>query len=85
MIYPDPEKDPDARYKFTSLSLYVSPDMQVTERRAYSLLEWLGDVGGLLEALRNIGTFLITPITAYLMRVALLTENFRYIKHTKHD
>ena len=85
MIYPDPEKDPDARYKFTSLSLYVNPDMQVTERRAYSLLEWLGDVGGLLEALRNIGTFLITPITAYLMRVTLLADNFRYIKQRKRD
>ena len=54
----------------------LSTDMQVTERRAYSILEWLGDVGGLLDALRYIGYYLITPITAFKMRVALLTQSF---------
>lgn len=54
--------------------------MQVTERRAYSILEWLGDVGGLLDALRYIGYYLITPITAFHMHVALLTQSFRIVE-----
>ena len=60
--------------------MYVSTDMQVTERRAYSILEWLGDVGGLLDALRYIGYYLITPITAFHMHVALLTQSFRIVE-----
>ena len=45
------EENPDGLYKFVSFDLYVSLDSLVTERESYSLLEWLGDIGGLLDAL----------------------------------
>eukprot|EP00353_Schmidingerella_taraikaensis_P000924 CAMPEP_0185596530 /NCGR_PEP_ID=MMETSP0434-20130131/80811_1 /TAXON_ID=626734 ORGANISM="Favella taraikaensis, Strain Fe Narragansett Bay" /NCGR_SAMPLE_ID=MMETSP0434 /ASSEMBLY_ACC=CAM_ASM_000379 /LENGTH=53 /DNA_ID=CAMNT_0028225049 /DNA_START=510 /DNA_END=671 /DNA_ORIENTATION=- len=43
--FPTREK-PDGKYKFTSFSIYVSGDQQVTERETYNILEWLGDIGG---------------------------------------
>lgn len=51
----------------------------VTERQTYSMLEWLGDIGGLFDALRYIGAMLIYPIAAYNLRSKLLGSVFRYI------
>ena len=47
--------------------------MQVTERQTYNLLEWLGDIGGLFDALRYIGIFIVEPFAAYQLKVGLLT------------
>ena len=41
----------DAKYKFTSIDLILSSDIIVHERETYSILEWLGDIGGLFDAL----------------------------------
>lgn len=48
--YPTRE-DPTGQFKFTSIYIQVTQDMQVTERETYGILEWLGDVGGLVDAL----------------------------------
>jgi len=48
--------------------MIVSLDSQITERVTYSLLDWLGDVGGLFDALRYIGSFLITPLATYSLK-----------------
>ena len=34
-------------------------DVKHIDRQVYSVLEWLGDVGGLAEALAYIGTFIL--------------------------
>lgn len=51
-----PVKDvaPDGKYKFSSVALYFGQDQTVIERQTYSMLEWLGDIGGLSDALRII-------------------------------
>ena len=41
-------ENPNTRYKFTSLVVFLDPDLTIIERQTYSALEWLGDVGGLL-------------------------------------
>ena len=41
----------DAKYKFTSIDLILSSDIIVHERETYSILEWLGDIGRLFDAL----------------------------------
>jgi len=43
----------------------IDLDQQVTERETYSLLEWLGDIGGFLDALKYIGRIIAAPIAAY--------------------
>jgi hypothetical protein len=45
------------RYKFTSLNFYVTPHTPVVTRLPYGILDYVGDVGGLLEAVLAIGTF----------------------------
>ena len=52
---------PLTRYKFTSFEINYSPDQQITNRQTYSILDWLGDMGGLLDALYFLGKFLVVP------------------------
>lgn len=40
-------------------------DMKVIERKTYSLLEWIGDVGGLFDGLIYLGSIFITPIAIF--------------------
>ena len=42
-------------------------DQLVINRQTYSFLEWLGDIGGLFEALRFIGSFLVVPVSAFAL------------------
>ena len=72
-----PTKDnPDTKYKFNSLVLYVSLDSLVTERETYGVLEWMGDLGGLFDALRYLGVFIVSPIASYRLKSELLTSIF---------
>ena len=43
----------------------MSLDLKIIERSTYSILEWLGDVGGLFDMLCLIGGFLIGPLATY--------------------
>ena len=74
--YPTKE-NPDGVYKFVSFDIYVTLDALVTERESYSLLEWLGDIGGLLDALQYIGRFLVGPVAAFSLKTQLLGSVFR--------
>ena len=47
------------------------------------MLEWLGDVGGLFEALSAIGYFIVAPVSAFAMKTKLLTLVFRLIVRQK--
>ena len=72
------KENPNSRYKFSSISLRVSPDLIVIERQTYSLLEWLGDVGGLFDALIIIGGYIVGPISAFTLKATLLSRIFRF-------
>ena len=56
--YPTKE-DPDALYKFTSIEVNFNKDINQINRQTYSLLDWLGDAGGLLDALFFIGEMIV--------------------------
>ena len=60
-------------YKITSLSPMISQHFQVIERQTYSVLEWLGDVGGLFDMLGLIGGTIIGPLAAFSLKAELLT------------
>ena len=59
-------------------SFWVEHDASLTqiERVTYGLLDWLGDVGGLLDGLKLIGGFFVAPIAAFSVRVAILAAAF---------
>ena len=38
-----------------------------TQRETYDILEWMGDLGGLFEALQIIGYIIMAPITAFAL------------------
>ena len=57
----------------------LNPKKRVFERHTYSLLEWLGDVGGLYDGLLIIGRFIVGPLAEFAMGSALLTKIFSLI------
>ena len=50
------------------------------ERQTYSMLEWLGDCGGLFDALRIIGMLIMWPLTSFKLKSELLSNVFRFTK-----
>ena len=55
----------DKETNFFELTIGVSTDLKVFKRSIYTVLDWLGDIGGLLDALRTFGgifVFLHTQI-----------------------
>ena len=40
-------------------------------------MDWIGDVGGLIDGLRLIGIFLVAPIAAFSLRVELFSTAFK--------
>ena len=66
--------NPDAHYKFVGFWTELSQSLITTERKTYSILEWVGDVGGLYDGLLVIGSNLIAPITTLILRFALIAN-----------
>lgn len=69
---------PNTRYKYTAIEVNFSPDRNLINRQTYSLLDWLGDLGGLLDALYLFGFVLIHPIARFAIDSRLLYSLFRY-------
>ena len=67
-------ENPDAAYKFVSLWFELSQSLITTERKTYSILEWIGDVGGLFDGLMIIASNLITPFATLTLQFALFTS-----------
>ena len=51
-------------YAVLEIFIEMSPDISIMTRNVYSLLEFLGDIGGLFDMLRYIGQFIIFTFTA---------------------
>ena len=47
-------------------------------RQTYSLLDWLGDMGGLLDALYLIGMIVMSPFAEFALKTELLSSIFRF-------
>ena len=58
-------KNPGGRYKFNSMELNFSQDLILIQRQTYSILDWLGDIGGLNDALLAIIKLILTPYTLF--------------------
>ena len=53
------------------MSIKISPDVLKIRRKTDSLLDWLGDWGGLLDSLHFLVDILINPFAAYMMKSKL--------------
>ena len=63
----------------------MSPDLEVTERQTYNLLEYLGDIGGLFDALRYMGIFILGPFVSFSLQSKLLNSLFRFVSSVSPD
>jgi len=66
-------------YKYTSNFLFFKQDLQVVDRQTYSALDWLGDVGGLFDALRWMAQLTVSPFAAFALNTKLLGSMFMLV------
>ena len=66
------EPEPKYPYKFASFWLELRQDVTFIDRSTYSILEWLGDVGGLFDGLRVLSQLIVTPIAVVFMQKMLV-------------
>ena len=84
-IYPSMQRDdlikkPDGNYKFGSLEIVANPSTTILSRQTYSILEWLGDVGGLNDSLYIIAQLVLAPFTSFYNSSFLARNIFRFKK-----
>ena len=60
-------------YKFNSLLINLLQESTTYERTTYSFLDWLGDVGGLIDGLRLVVCLFIGPVTNFALKATLLS------------
>ena len=77
--------NPSNKFKYTSLEFNISLDLMNWSRSTYSLLDWLGDLGGLFESLSYICAVFIQPSTVFTLRTSLLTSLFRFKEKSEPD
>ena len=74
-----PSIDPKGRYKFSSMDLYLDPRVLNINRSTYDILDCLGDVGGLMDAIVTICKIIMLPVTTFNLKRFLLTIMFRLV------
>lgn len=92
------EKKPDGFYKYGSLEVGWWLKKQITTRSTYSILDLLGDIGGLQDALLTIielilhmmnfrnftlSTFIVTKLFRSKKRPLIGETNFRSVEDIK--
>ena len=68
-------------YSFCGIELSLTQNYMVIERSTYSLLEWLGDVGGPFDGLSLVAQLIIAPFSSFAMRSLLLSQIFLRTPH----
>ena len=58
------KENPNAIFSYLSFIMTRNLDLKVHNRKTYSLLDWLGDVGGLLDGMYLLGELLIAGYSA---------------------
>ena len=59
-----------------SVWIEISPDIVHHSRSVYSVLDWLGDVGGLFDALTLIARVLLSSLTTLIFKLGLFNRLF---------
>ena len=77
------DENPHALYKFFSMQLGLSKNVNHINRQTYSILDWLGDIGGLFEAMAAFGEIAAAPCAAHAIN-RLLAGNIVRHKPTQN-
>ena len=59
------EKKPDGLYKYSSFHMQLSKNRLITNRQSYALLDYFGDIGGLIDFLQFFVGLVISPFLNY--------------------
>ena len=70
-------ENPSAHFKYLSIEFQLGPDVTNWNRQTYSILDWLGDLGGLFDALRYLFALFVHPFSKFKLQTTLLTTLFR--------
>ena len=62
---------PNDRYKYFSVELYLDTNIVQINRKTTSTLDWIGDLGGLLDGINYIMKILISPYSIYVLESKL--------------
>lgn len=81
--YPSSENDdliekPDGEYKMGSFEIIAKNTKLINSRQTYGILDWLGDVGGLNDALFIIVQIALTPFTKFYYASFIMRQIFRW-------
>ena len=76
-----PTKNETGLYKFSSIEFNLDNRIGVVQRETYDLLSWLGDIGGLIDALKYAVQFIMAPYAAFSAKSTLLKSLFRMKPH----
>ena len=79
--YPTPE-DPGRKYKFIGLDFTFSKDLIEINRQTYSLLDWMGDIGGLIDGLFLLADLFMAPLSKLALQGFIMTSLFRVYPHS---
>ena len=63
----------------------LSKDLIVTSRSTYGILDWIGDIGGLNDALVLLIKIILIPYTSFKKESFLLTKIFRFKSSSTPD
>ena len=70
-------KNPDGFYKFGSIEINIDSKKNIISRQTYHLLDWLGDIGGLADALFIIFQLMLRPYMKFYTARFIVTNLFR--------
>ena len=80
--FPTPE-NPGAKFKYVGIDIWLSPNLKLWTRETYAILDYLGDLGGLYDALYILLNIVAAPIATYRFQSSLLSDSFEIAQ--SHD
>ena len=74
------KEEPENYFKYASFDIDLCQDIIKWNRQTYSVLDFLGDIGGLFEALQYMGTAVVAPFSSFALKVSLMVGLFTPMK-----
>ena len=65
------------------MTLALNIEYNLIQRQAYTILDYLGDVGGLLSMLNIVGTVLTKQISYFIYKSELFSELYQVKKYNQ--
>ena len=70
-------KNPNGLKAYTATIINLDMMTKTTVRQTYGVLDYFGDIGGLVDFFFYLATFVLTPVWKFIYSSHLLTKIFR--------